>query len=367
MSWIKILSINVMVTLSFIGFILVAPPIGYAVKTLFKASEPMDARGYLDIYSDYNWARHHFDELSSLNIHYIDYVTWRQKDFNGETITIENGLRKTFQPKSLDANAKDFWFFGGSTTWGIGVSDFFTYPSLFARLNNASVSNFGENGYIARQSLAYLINHLILQKKEDLSSVSVVFYDGFNDTVARCRTEVSGLSTDREAQIRDFLSDNFRLSGYSFSRTFDQLSDFLMAVSRKFSFGKSDVDTSYNCDSDIRRAYEVAETLVKTWETASKLIESKGGVFTAILHPNAYFGGSDFDYLQLTTPNDLAIARQIHTIYPLIIGIAERSGVNFINLSDAYNGCTDCYIDFAHVGPTAHQKLVNILSKHLID
>ena len=42
-----------------------------------------------------------------------------------------------------------------------GVNDINTYSSMFAKLTGTKVTNFGETGYIARQSLAYLNNYII--------------------------------------------------------------------------------------------------------------------------------------------------------------------------------------------------------------
>ena len=73
-----------------------------------------------------------FQEYNRLKSKYFDYYGWRRSDFNGETINIKDGLRRTTQSK----NIKDeyiLWFFGGSTMWGTGVNDENTLPSLVAK------------------------------------------------------------------------------------------------------------------------------------------------------------------------------------------------------------------------------------------
>ena len=49
---------------------------------------------------------------------------------------------------------------------------------MFAKLTGTKVTNFGETGYIARQSLAYLNNYIIKNQKLDMKDVNVIFYDG---------------------------------------------------------------------------------------------------------------------------------------------------------------------------------------------
>ena len=122
----------------------------------------------------------------------------------------------------------------------------------------------------------------------------------------------------------------------------------------------------YNCSNNEERAYEVAETLVRTWEAAKEITENKGGKFVAILQPVAFFGSPSIEYLNLTTSNDIALTKEYKTVYPLIQKLAYRSNINFVDLSSIYNGCGNCYIDFCHVGPQGHNILVDALSKKLI-
>ena len=85
-----------------------------------------------------------------------------------------------------------------------------TYPSIFAKLTKSHVTNFGELGYIARQSLAYLNNHVINYSVLDMSNISVVFYDGVNDVNYRCRDEFNGMGTG-ENQIQNLLKSEAAL------------------------------------------------------------------------------------------------------------------------------------------------------------
>ena len=79
----------------------------------------------------------------------------------------------------------------------------------------------------------------------------------------------------------------------------------------------------------------------------------------------AFIGSADIDYLKLTNSEDVALSLQYKAVYPLIRQFAAASNINFIDLSSLYDNCDNCYIDFCHVGPQAHQLLVDSLAKNI--
>ena len=366
MSWIKIIFTNIFITFSLLGMLLLAPPIAYLFYSqLFNSqtkNSSQDTRATLDLYSGFEWASTHFNEFSILNTTYFDYITWRRDDFEGDTITIVNGLRATYEPTNLNSNADEYFFFGGSTTWGTGVNDENTYPSIFAKRLSTHVNNFGETGYIARQSLALLTNYFVDKSLSDLSGQHIVFYDGVNDVAHRCRSEISGLGNVREQQIQSVLS-SITNEKYSFGKLFEQLTQFLQAVTRRLGMVSASTIASenYACSSDPKRAEEIAKTLVETWQVASDLVIKRGGKFTAILQPVAFIGSANIGYLELTSANDTALSMQYETVYPLIRQFAAAANIDFVDLSSVYDDCNNCYIDFCHVGPQGHQILVDNL------
>jgi hypothetical protein len=371
MSWIKVIFFNIFTTFSLLGALLLTPPLVYYVYSFTSSngveSSSTDIRANLDLYSDFAWADKSFFEFSNLNTTYYDYITWRRDDFVGETVNISNGLRVTTAPQNRNSNISDYYFFGGSTTWGTGVNDANTYPSIFAQRFETQAINFGESGYIARQSLAFLNNFLVENSMSDLSERHVVFYDGVNDVAGRCRSEINGLGTLREHQIQNSLSSQKGNEKYSFGKVFEQLTQFLQAVTRRL--GENDAslvaESTYSCSSDSKRAEDIARTLVETWQLASDTVVQRGGSFTAILQPVAFIGNPNVDYLELTNSNDLALKMQFESVYPLVRKFAEAANINFIDLSSVYDSCENCYIDFCHVGPQAHQILVESLVNKL--
>ncbi|EDZ60051.1 conserved hypothetical protein [Candidatus Pelagibacter sp. HTCC7211] len=343
---------------------ILTPPILYSTYQLIKGDKTktsLDERSTLDLYKNFEWSDKHFVEVAELSTTYYDFITWRRNDYAGETININNGLRVTSKPDKLNGKTLNYFFFGGSTTWGTGVDDKNTYPSIFSKLTRSHVTNFGESGYIARQSLAYLNNHVINYSLLDMSNVSVVFYDGVNDVNYRCRNEFNGMGTGRENQIQNLLKSEKR---FSFMRTFNQMKDFINLIFQKYIH--KDTSNLYSCASKKKRALTVAKSLVDTWEITADFVESRGGKFTAILQPVAYYGNADTSYLNLTSNDEKkSLAAQYQAVYPIIIELANERNFNFIDLTGVYDGCNECYIDFNHVGPQGHEILVSKLISYL--
>ena len=154
MSWIKTIAINLTLVLAFLGLLFLAPPIifiGYQIAIAVLVDQTgNDSRAYLPNNQNISWAEKHFEEFNKLKTTYYDFIVWRRDDFNGETISIKKGLRRTLQAEGAikpSLEGSQAWFFGGSTTWGTGLNDEYTYPSMFAIKTGYHVTNFGETGY----------------------------------------------------------------------------------------------------------------------------------------------------------------------------------------------------------------------------
>ena len=369
---IRVLTINILILFSLLGMLLLAPPAlfklyMYLSKVQIISTNP-DVRSLLELYSSYDWAEKHFLELNELSASYYDFVTWKREDYIGKTVIIKNGLRRTSNSSSDEPGGEKFWFFGGSTTWGTGVDDEHTYPSLFSNYSGSYTTNFGETAYIARQSYANLNNYLVKNGMLDLSGINVVFYDGVNDVAHRCRSEINGLGTAREAQIRNELKFT-SYERFGIGKTLNQLIDFLTVVHKRYLLSDTinQAFKMYGCASNEKRAEEVASTLVNTWVLASDLVKARGGKFTAILQPVAYIGNAEISYLNLTMPDDKALYDQYQAVYPLIAEAAAAKNIRFLDYTKVFDGCTECYIDFCHTSPQANEILVAKLVSELTE
>lgn len=362
MTKIRIIFINIGVCLALLGALVITPPTAFLAHRILRGGQ-IDKRMALPVYEGVPWIGKHFEEFHHLDKVYYDYIGWRTADQKGQTINIKDGLRETIEPIVASSTPdKTFKFFGGSTTWGTGVSDEYTYPSMFVSRTGYRAKNYGESGYIARQSFASLANLYAQVGPEYGGGNVIVFYDGVNEVALRCRAEIEGLATVSQHQIREQLSAD---SQWSFRRPFSQIIDFGSLVIGKFSVGSAQtvLDNQYICDSQPERALEVADTLTQTWVLADELASSKGDQFVAILQPVAFFGKPYLNHLDLSGSQYAEMAKQYPVLYPLIKEKALKSGVKFLDMSNVYDGETPLYIDFCHVGPVAHGLLVGDMEK----
>lgn len=366
MSWIKTITINIVLILALLGLLFIAPPIIFIGYKMATAEAEYDSRAALPNYKNISWAEKHFEENHNLTVTYYDFIVWRVDDFDGETISIKNGLRRTIQTEGMlkqSQTGSQVWFFGGSTTFGSGVKDKYTYPSIFAQKTGYHVSNFGAKAYLARQSLALLNNTYIANPREEEQSGkrSVVFYDGVNDVADRCRSEVQGLATGRQVRIQE----RVKYARLSFLATFSEVIFFLQKVVAWTGGGPTTNQSGYDCDLNPKKSEFIASSLVKTWEQASFLAKANGDEFIAILQPVAFIGNPSLSHLNLSDIDSVALKKQYAAVYPIIRQIASSAPINFVDLTDAYDECDYCYIDWSHVSPNAHEILVDLMINKL--
>lgn len=357
----KTIILNLLITGFLLFIFMLSPPIVYPIWKKVTA-ETVNQKSGLHIYKNFEWAEEHFREFRELNTVYHDFYTWRRADFSGKTININEGVRDSFQPHNMRDDI-EVWFFGGSTTWGTGVSDNYTYPSLFAEQTLIPVKNFGESGFISSQSSAFL-NELYLRHGKSKESRLIVFYDGANDVQYKCQRKNDGLSTSRELQIRKLIDPTTK---FSFLNLFRQHIEFLSLIQSRlmpnllgFINEASKAEQIYSCSEDSTKAIAVARSLVDTWKISKAIANSFGDEFVAVLHPVIFLGRPEADYLNISQTSNFAA--QFKTVYPLIVELAAQEDINFVDLTSIYDGCDFCYIDFAHVGPDAHE----ILARELI-
>lgn len=365
---IKIISLNVFVFLALFSLILLTIPLAHTFYRSISTKNGLNSSiANLPVYNNYDWAGTFYKELSSLDTEYHDYIGWRRKDFKGTTIQIIDGMRYTPQDERMAYSGDPVFFFGGSTTWGTGVNNHYTYPAVYSRMAKRKALNFGESGYVARQSLAYLQNIYITESFNFRKTI--VFYDGVNDVGVHCRVENDGIGSSREQQVRRFIktAQHHTKDVYSYRqilRPFWGIAKQLRQV-----IGLNVITYQpyrhFLCDSDTKRAHIVARQLVETWRLASQTAKSNGDDFVAILQPVAFIGSPKLNYLRLDDEHSQKYSKQYQAVYPLIKKYAATAEIQYYDFSGVYDGCEYCYVDRAHVGPQAHGLLATRLAEIL--
>lgn len=166
--------------------------------------EQADAVAADDWISQY-WREH----AASRYTEWHSYVYWRRRAYAGELITVDaNGFRRTphVQPRS----ERRIWLFGGSTVWGTGNRDSGTLAAQLEQIYlerapelGVRVDNFGESGYVSRQSLTAFQSALNCpEEPADLA----IFLDGANDVYAALQSGTAGLPQNEDNRRREFNS-----------------------------------------------------------------------------------------------------------------------------------------------------------------
>jgi lysophospholipase L1-like esterase len=186
-----------------------------------RGEDAMPARVGSSAYENFEEVDAYFRELrqvvgarfrGSSPMLYSPYEIWKNRDFSGKHINIENGVRRTLYSEEAAAGVRTIFFLGGSTMWGDGVPDRFTIPSLVAKKLNEqateheawTVRNFGERAYCIHQELIRLMR---LLEGKDVPDV-VIFLDGINEAGAAYQNDRAGDHYDVKA-IRRQLSMGF--------------------------------------------------------------------------------------------------------------------------------------------------------------
>src|SRR5262245_23633726 len=129
------------------------------------------------------------EEQTAMNLigfQYEPLVLFRNPEYRGRTLsTNAHGLRKTRSPNVSCPRPVRIFVFGGSTTFGYGVTDEYTLPSrLQEHLERRypgwclEVTNYGQGFYFSSQEMLQFITALKDGRVPDWA----IFVDGANDT-----------------------------------------------------------------------------------------------------------------------------------------------------------------------------------------
>ncbi len=327
------------------------------------------------------------DVQNARSYKYKSFIGFRSEKRNTKSININaRGMRYA---NSLKLSKNDnIWIFGGSTIWGFGVKDKETIPYYLGEVSNQGTVNLGEQAWVSRQSLNFLLNLLsdvdanIIKKPSE-----VIFYDGANDTIHPCTLTTSKLDSPyihyQEAKIKNFLElDRKGLRGKTrilnaskdiFSTIFRYLSPKIFSGLYKFKSAiktikqkqisiknkNSNASVSNNCTS-LEFANRVSSNLVNNWQAAYVLLQLRGIGFTAILQPSPYLtktykGG-------ITNP----YKDSYESIYPSVIKKAKGFKW-FIDGSQWLNDSEESYIfdEIGHLNPRGNRFIAQKIWQNL--
>jgi hypothetical protein len=329
-------------------------PVGGAISRIYKTSflETL-ARVMPPAYasSDAAWIKRHWQELNQGHHVYKSYVGWRHAPFRGETINVEGPhLQRRTANEKTPADTK-VYFFGGSTMWGIGVRDAETIPSQFAAITGLRSENFGEKGWVAHQSLMLLIQLLQAGHRPDL----VVFYDGVNDALEKCRSEISAEAHQKEREFDTVLRNSSRND--SFSHFLAPVVTLAARANDRLGLLQTGAEW-YECHRNPQKVEAIAENLMRDWQLAKQLVEGRGGRFIGILQPTPFASRTRLDHLQLSS----YVGAQYAAVYPIMRGRIARGG-EFHDFVSVLDRDEHLYVDWCHLAPKGNRYIAEKIAE----
>tara|TARA_A100001388_G_C28773880_1_gene505799 strand:+ start:4750 stop:5868 length:1119 start_codon:yes stop_codon:yes gene_type:complete len=363
---IKTIVSNIFVTLAMIGALILTPPsIYYSSKVLEKfnscnqdAECEIDERNNLSIYDEYSWSNIHFKEFEETwTDEYEDYVGWSRADFMGQTITIENGFRRTIEPKEIKNG--DVWFFGGSTLWGTGSNDENTIPSIFALKTKTLSKNYGETGYRMRQNLNRLIDIVFKwENTNENNEVLVVMYGGAVDIFAGCSITNDGISTTREEMIKATINSN--KDRFTIQKTFNQLIQFIQRVLP----ASKNNDDKFDCHNDKNKAHSVSNEIYQSVKVSSEIASLNGFDFIYIIEPIVSEDLAKINKIPFSANQII----QAHFVIPTLKSLLDSNNIPYLDFSNALEDCLNCVIDdTGHLSPVGNDKIASKTSDWFLE
>lgn len=349
----RTLLINIGVLLALLLALLLLPPLVFDAYQWGRKHWVQDPRADLPNYRNVGWAQRHFQEFSKVSTTYFDFIGWRRAPFEGSTIRIDaDGYRR--HPNGPERAQAAVWVFGGSTTWGPGVDSGNTMPARLQALSGLGSFNFGESAYTAHQSFNLLVKSYLQGGRPQ----HVVFYDGANEVVIKCRAELGFYSSSHEQTIRE------RLRSTALSRQFLAPSLELLGRGLRTLAAAEQQDMGYDCHRNEAKRKLIASALVMDWQLARQLAESRGARFLPVLQPISFTGRPYLEHL----PGVLAakaLRDQYDAVYPEIRRQLAEAGMPYLDLSDVLDIREPVYIDFAHVSPRGNELIAQGIARRL--
>ncbi|HXR35302.1 MAG TPA: SGNH/GDSL hydrolase family protein [Candidatus Binataceae bacterium] len=207
----------IQIGLTLVLFCLVSMAAGAIVKRVRRSQDHVPAP--IEAYQGAPWTAEYFKSLADVRMRWYPYAYWKATPMTSRYLNIDpDGDRVTWnQPRQANDRRPVLKVFmiGGSTTWGTGVRDDHTVPSLLARrlADNSGfdvqVINLGQIGYVTTQEIMLLYQLLRQGQRPDL----VIFYDGVNDCFTAYQNGIAGLT-----QSEFFRAEEFSVLGSSWGR-----------------------------------------------------------------------------------------------------------------------------------------------------
>jgi hypothetical protein len=354
--------------------------LAFAVRDHFGTAPQPDPRVLVEGYAGATWPVEHYRELESLEDRWLPYVYFRQKPFQGLTITIgPEGLRTNWAPPPASVNRPNrkvvkLLMLGGSSLWGFGARNDQTIPSLVARdLHELGyqieLRNLAEIGYVSTQEVIALFREIQSGYRPDF----VVFFDGVNDTTSALLEGEAGLTTNEVNRRKEFnlLKSPGRLTAALITNVMENAASyrFAQAIGRRF-LGEPKLSDPARPDEVMRR---LADEIVRRYEANLRLVETLGRAFN--FRPFFYWQPTVFTKPQLVPFEreeagrygwSESIFRQVHGA--LRTSAELQADPAFHDLSRIFADSKNLvFIDYCHTTESANARIAAVMAHDLME
>ena len=270
--------------------------------------------------------------------------------------------RKTISPTECE---KNIFLYGGSTTFGAGVTDNQTIPSYLGEMliddeKKICVKNYGRRSYFAFQETILLQKHILKQKIK--SNDIIIFLDGINE---------NGYNDPRNTAL---LNQLFKISNKKYWDMEDAafilfldsltINQFFKRVMKKLGIDKKKETRKINSGENLEN---IRINLEKNIVLRNSICNSYELYCFNFLQPFATIHGKYFDKPSLgVNPNFVNEKEQIEYLKKRWYILNKTKGV--LNIADALKNSKKLgYIDRVHYSPYGNkriaEKIYNIISK----
>ncbi len=309
-------------------------------------------------------------------IRFMPYTVFCERPFNGVYVNVDKaGFRYSrdqgpWPPSNAFYN---IFIFGGSTTFGYGVSDGETIPSRLQEILNSRLSapfvkvyNFGCNSFFSTQERIFLESLLLQGHRPDL----VIFIDGLNeffyidnipkysDAITRLLDQVVGYSP-KDSALFQFVND----------MAIVRLMRELVKIRQAAHLGPSQNENNLT-EEDIKyfSRPEILNRVLDNYLMNKKLVESVSASFGI----ETYFvwqpvPSYNFDLKRHPFPQNCK--KMFSTFgYPIMRDKWLRGtlGTNFLWAADLHTSAADpVFLDMVHYSPQFSKVMAEYIADHI--
>lgn len=270
---------------------------------------------------------------------------------NNERSTLSTSSGKVLNQVSAD-DSDEVWVFGGSTTYGYGLSDMETIPSRLQAYTNLRVRNFGHGHYYSAQENLLLQENILRYTPPKIA----IFIDGINE---RCDLQsfqnetAHAFSIISKGYYWDFL-ESIKPLRYVVGK----FKGFLLK-----SLGIAKQPEVLNINNKVQcqfgdSKYSLGEIVSRNLEYRKLICKANGIKCITFLQPFAGIHGKHVDYEVFPEANRMELKNKYLEIKRPMI----NKGV--IDISDSLNALKiQSYVDDVHYSPKAADLIAKRISR----